>query len=113
MSYLRVCLKVDAKALDASATSLQLSKIQEQKNALNRKIKAWTNTQQLYMPKVTVIRAREHRAVANSTKDTQAYDIPLHFPSALPLRIPTNIKLVEYEFRLRCAQADEALKELC
>ncbi|KZP03688.1 hypothetical protein FIBSPDRAFT_915265 [Athelia psychrophila] len=108
----QVRLKADAKALDASATSLQLSKIQERKNTLNRKIKAWTDTQQLYMPEVTVIRAREHHTVADSAKDTQAYDIPLHLPSALPLRVPTSVKLVDYKFRLRFAQADEALEEL-
>ncbi|KZP23155.1 hypothetical protein FIBSPDRAFT_952228 [Athelia psychrophila] len=108
----QVRLKANAKALDASATSLQLSKIQERKNALSRKIKTWTDTQQLYMPEVTIIRAREHQAVADGTKETHVYDIPLHFPSALPHRTPTNTKLVEYEFRLRYAQADEALEEL-
>lgn len=64
------------------------------------------------MPEVTIIRARDHRAINDSTKATQAYNIPLHLPSALSSNVATNLKLVEYEFRLRLAQADEALEEL-
>lgn len=64
------------------------------------------------MPEVTVVRAREYRAAADSARKTQAYDIPLHLPSSLSPCIPTSLKLADYEFRLRMAQADESLEEL-
>ncbi|KAF7965863.1 hypothetical protein HWV62_41204 [Athelia sp. TMB] len=108
----QVRLKVDTKALDSSATSLQLAKIQERKTALKVKVKSWTNIQQLYMPEVALLRSHLHTAALDSTHETPAYDIPLHLPSSLPPRIRTNSKLSEYEFRLRSAQAYEALEEL-
>ncbi|KAF7984577.1 hypothetical protein HWV62_13799 [Athelia sp. TMB] len=108
----QVRLKVDTKALDSSATSLQLAKIQERKTALKVKVKSWTDIQELYMPEVTPLRSQLHSAALDSAHETQAYDIPLHLPSSLPSRIRTNAKLSGYEFRLRSAQAYEALEEL-
>ncbi|KZP31898.1 hypothetical protein FIBSPDRAFT_944525 [Athelia psychrophila] len=108
----QIWLKADAKALDASATTLQLAKMQEHKNSLYRKLKTWTDIQQLYMPEVFVLRAREERAGADSTREVPSHDIALHLPSSLPLRTPASQKLVEYEFRLRMAQAFEALEEI-
>ncbi|KZP17621.1 hypothetical protein FIBSPDRAFT_957070 [Athelia psychrophila] len=108
----QIRLKADAKALDASATTLQLAKMQEHKNGLYRKLKTWTDIQQLYMPEVFVLRAREERAGAESTREVPSHDITLHLPSSLPLRTPASQKLVEYEFRLRMAQAFEALEEI-
>ncbi|KAF7975089.1 hypothetical protein HWV62_10489 [Athelia sp. TMB] len=105
-------LKADAKSLDASATSLQRSKVEERKNVLGRKVKSWTDIQQVYMPEVSVIRAREEQAAANRSKAMEPYDIPLHLPSALTRRLRTSPKLFIYEFRLRTAQAYEALDEL-
>ncbi|KZP09993.1 hypothetical protein FIBSPDRAFT_913941 [Athelia psychrophila] len=77
-----------------------------------RKIKGWTDIQQLYMPEVSVLRARGERAVADSANEIPSYDIALHLPSSLPLRMRTSQKLFEYEFRLRTAQAYEALDEI-
>lgn len=86
--------------------------MQERKNGLYRKLKTWTDIQQLYMPEVFVLRAREERAGADSTREVPSHDIALHLPSSLPLRTPASQKLVEYEFRLRMAQAFEALEEI-
>ena len=108
----RVRLKVDAKALDASATSLQQAKIQERKNALHRKIKAWADIQQLYMPDLTPVRAREEREAADAAREAHPYEIPLYLPSSLPSRLRGNSTLFKYEFKLRMAQAYEALEEL-
>lgn len=77
-----------------------------------RKIKGWTDIQQLYMPEVSVLRVRGEREVADSANEIPSYDIALHLPSSLPLRMRTSQKLFEYEFRLRTAQAYEALDEI-
>ncbi|KZP08329.1 hypothetical protein FIBSPDRAFT_914302 [Athelia psychrophila] len=108
----QIRLKADTKALDASATALQLAKMQEHKNGLYRKLKTWTDIQQLYMPEVFVLRAREERAGAESTREVPSHDIALHLPSSLPLQTPASQKLVEYEFWLRMAQAFKALEEI-
>lgn len=86
--------------------------MQERKNGLYRKIKSWTDIQQLYMAEVFVLRAREERAAPDSTREVPSYDITLHLPSSLPLQTPASQKLFEYEFRLRTAQAYEALEEI-
>ncbi|KAF7967079.1 hypothetical protein HWV62_35917 [Athelia sp. TMB] len=108
----QVRLKVDTKALDSSATSLQLAKIQERKTALKFKVKSWIDIQQLYMPEVTPLRSQLHGATLDSAHETPAYDISLHLPSSLPSHVRASTKLSEYEFRLRTAQAHEALDEL-
>ena len=86
--------------------------MQERKNALARKIKIWTAVQHLYMPTVSVIRAREDQEASDSTAERAPYDLPLHLPSSLSERTPCALKLKEYEFRLREAQAFEALEDV-
>jgi hypothetical protein len=112
MIYYRVRLKRDSNSLDSSATSLQLAKIQERKNALHRKIKAWTVIQHLYMPAVSVLRARADRAASDHTPAVEAYDFQLRLPSSLPLRTACPPKLHIFEFKLREAQAYEALEDI-
>jgi len=112
LCHCRVRLKSDSKDLDASATNLQLAKMQERKNALQRKIKAWTTIQHLYIPEVAALRVHEDREVSNDAPEIAPYDLPLHLPSSLPARIPCTLKLRQYEFRLREAQAHESLEEL-
>ncbi|KAF7972344.1 hypothetical protein HWV62_18114 [Athelia sp. TMB] len=108
----QIRLKANAKALNSSATSLQRSKVEERKNVLGRKVKSWTDIQQVYMPGVSVIRTRDEQATAAKSKAVEPFDIPLHLPSALSRRLRTSPKLFIYEFRLRTAQAYEALEEL-
>lgn len=108
---IRIRLKADCKP-DAAATSLQLTKLQERKNTLRRKIKAWTVVQLLYMPEVAPLRAAAERAACQSKATTESFDIPLYLPSSLPSRTRTQRVLYEYEFRLRRAQAYEMLDSL-
>lgn len=110
--YYRIRLKADAKALDSSATALQLSKIEERKNALRQKLKAWTDIQRVYMPAVSVSRAHDEQATADKPKEIPPWKIPLYLPSSLARRFRTDPKLIAYEFRLRTAQCFEALDEL-
>ena len=65
------------------------------------------------MPETAALRARQDRdrEVAADSPEIAPYDLPLHLPSSLS-RIPCTHKLCLYEFRLREAQAHEALEEL-
>lgn len=105
-------LKSDAKSLDNSATSLQRAKIQEQKNALQRKITAWTAVQHLYMPEVSTLRTRENLARSDDAPIVEPYDFKLYLPSTLPTNVLCSPQLREYEFKLREAQAFEALEDI-
>ncbi|KAF7969882.1 hypothetical protein HWV62_25675 [Athelia sp. TMB] len=105
-------LKIEKKALGALATPLQLTKIQERQNSLLRKIKAWMVVQLLYMPEVSPLRAAADRAASAQSAATESFDIALYLPSALPSRIRVKAILYDYEFRLRRAQAYEALDDL-
>ena len=100
--------------MDTSATALQLTKMQERKNSLQRKINAWTTVQHLYMPEVSALRDRTDRDASDSTAPIEPFDTPLYLPSSLP-RLTAGAcdqKLKIYEFRLREAQCYEALDEL-
>lgn len=109
MAFARSRLKLDIIHLDGSATTLQLAKIQERKNSLQRKIKVWTAVQHLYMPEVAALRARED---SNASTEIQSYEFALYLPSSLPRRTSCTRKLRDYEFKLREAQAYESLDEL-
>ena len=86
--------------------------MQERKNALQQKINTWTAVQHLYMPAISVIRAREDRDASDTTAEHPPQDFPLHLPSSLPSHTPCDLKLKQYEFRLREAQAYEALEDV-
>jgi hypothetical protein len=91
---------------------LQLAKMQERKNALERKIQAWIAVQHLYMPATSSLRARDDRDASDKTTERPPYDFPLYLPLSLPGRVSCDMKLREYEFRLREAQAYEALEDV-
>jgi hypothetical protein len=86
--------------------------MQERKNSLARKIKAWTVIQHLYMPTISVLRARDDRDTSDKTAERPPQDLPLYLPSSLSARTQCPRKLQQYEFRLREAQAYEALEDV-
>ncbi len=102
-------LKVDYEALSIHATDLQRARIQERQNQLRRKIDAWADIQQLYMPGIA---AHRDRLMSQSDAAAMSHNIPLLLPSAASgfLSIPTN--MLEHEWSLRHAQAHEALSDL-
>jgi hypothetical protein len=108
----RIQLKHDNGKLDSSATMLQLAKMQERKNSLHRKIKAWTVIQHLYMPEVAAMRTRADQAASDTSLEIAPFDLPLYLPSSLPSRTTCLPTLRQYECKLREAQALEALDEL-
>ena len=105
-------LTLAAAELDASATDLQRSKFLVRSNTLRRKIMGWCNIQQLYMPVVVAIRAREDAVSPEGANEVATQAIPLHLPSSLPVCSPCDSQLQEYEWRLRYAQANDTLDAL-
>ncbi|KAF8066722.1 hypothetical protein FPV67DRAFT_1768075 [Lyophyllum atratum] len=98
----------DSKALGPHATDLQRSKIIERRTRLWRKIEAWISIQQLYIPGLAGVRARAERE--GGDEPVTAVNIDLLLPSKLT--IPCDTKFLEYEWRLRYAQAHSTLHEI-
>ncbi|TFK88753.1 hypothetical protein K466DRAFT_488291 [Polyporus arcularius HHB13444] len=100
-------LKVDASALGQHATDIQRAKILERQNLLRRRIDSWVQVQQLYMPGVAAQRAR---FLAANEDASLAYNMPLLLPSAATTL--SDRPLLDLEWRLRYAQAFDALGDL-
>lgn len=83
----------------------------ERRNALQRKIDAWMEIQQLYMPGVAGIRARQAAAFPSHTPPL-THDIALCFPSDVMNDISCDKVLVDCEFRLRVALGHDILEDL-
>lgn len=99
--------------LTAGSTYLQQTTVQRRETALLKKIEAWSKVQLLYMPCVAAIRARDTaKATKDGADDEAAYQIPLYLPSSLPSGTRCEKQLQEYEWRLRYAQANDALDSL-
>ncbi len=102
-------LKADVSALGTHATDIQLAKMQERQNALRRRFDGWAEIQQLYMPAV----ASQRAAIVSSHEDASlVYNLPLLLPSAATSLAACHPILLEHEWRLRYAQAFDALADL-
>lgn len=66
-------LGIDRGALSPHPTNTQLAKLLERSNALQRKITAWMEIQQVYMPGASVLRERDERSKAS--KGTEGYQL--------------------------------------
>ncbi|TFK78062.1 hypothetical protein K466DRAFT_446088, partial [Polyporus arcularius HHB13444] len=102
-------LKTEVEALTDHATDIQRAKVQERQNVLRRRIDAWTEIQQLYMPGIATYRVR----LISQVEDCYLpHNIPLLLPSAAASFIPCAPSLLQQEWRLRCAQAFDSLGDL-
>jgi hypothetical protein len=92
-------------------TVLQSANIHEKRSVLRRRIEKWKDVQSIYMP-----------AVGELQPSSPPSDSPLH-PENIPLRLPSAIApevrstrcvegLPDKEWRLRVAQANDALRDL-
>lgn len=81
----------------------------ERQNALRRRIDAWFEVQQLYMPGVV---ARRSRLLSDDERVSLPHNIPLLLPSSAIAFSPCAPELLEQEWRLRYAQAFDALADL-
>ena len=91
-------------------TDLQYARILERRNTLQRKIDSWASIQQFYMPFVTAHR-RAHWPT-NHSESNFVENMPLFLPASLPATVECNKKLQQHEWRLRIAQAHDALDSL-
>lgn len=93
--------------MGAHSTDLQRAKVLERANRLKRQIDAWCTVQLLYMPAVSRIRISDE-----SDNLISAVDTPLFLPSQAVVHIVVGLDLMEYEWRLRVAQAHDALHDM-
>ncbi|KAF7968772.1 hypothetical protein HWV62_29344 [Athelia sp. TMB] len=105
-------LHLAAGELNQNSTAIQQTKVQLRENALKRKIDAWIKVQEVYMPSAAIIRARDPDTAAAGAPEVAAHSIALLLPSALIRNADVDIKLLRYEWRLRQAQARDALYAL-
>lgn len=64
------------------------------------------------MPAAAILRTRDDQAASELSVEKPIYDTQLYLPSSLPFITPCSSLLRRYEFRLREAQAYDALEEL-
>ncbi|RPD55075.1 hypothetical protein L227DRAFT_615722 [Lentinus tigrinus ALCF2SS1-6] len=102
-------IKTEASALPAHVTDIQRARALEHQNTLHRRIDAWIDIQQLYMPGVALQR---QRLLAVNDTASLPYNLPLLLPSALLPAIHSSPALMELEWRMRHAQAFDALADL-
>ncbi|KAG1784916.1 uncharacterized protein HD556DRAFT_1435299 [Suillus plorans] len=104
-------LKRDISDLSLHPTENQREAIIHRTNALQRRIDSWTRYQQLYMPIVSTLRSSTNPS-PGSPQTLKPQDFPLYLPSALLNHLDCNHRLMKHEWKLRQAQAHDALNEL-
>ncbi|KAJ3508321.1 hypothetical protein NMY22_g16650 [Coprinellus aureogranulatus] len=98
-------LKHDLKQTWDHSRDRELTKVQLKSNTIVRKVDAWYRYLQLYIPSSIVLREE----FASNSKSVKPYDLPLWLPSQIGRRAPVPDELARIEFRLRQAQALDAL----
>ncbi|KAJ3510330.1 hypothetical protein NMY22_g16006 [Coprinellus aureogranulatus] len=86
----------------------ELTRVQLKANTIVRKVDAWYRTLQLFIPSTILLREE----CTESSKTVKAYDLPLWLPSQIGRRAPVDRGLYEIEFKLRNAQAQDALSTI-
>lgn len=82
----------------------ELARVQLKSNAIVRKVDAWYRTLQVPIPASLVLREKH-----TSSKTVKAYDLPLWLPSDIGRQAPFPLHFARVEYRLRTAQAQDAL----
>lgn len=109
-----LCAKKTQKGTGVS--SKDLADLQEKRNSLARRIKAWRLNQLIHMPGVSNLTLPS--ASLHDDDDIpveNAEDVPLYLPSSAPDDLRTRPQwapLIRTEIRLRLAQAEDSLAEL-
>ncbi|KAF6742964.1 hypothetical protein DFP72DRAFT_1178678 [Ephemerocybe angulata] len=94
-------------ALSPDTPPQELTRIQLRSNALIRKIDAWYQILQLYIPSTILLRQK-----ATGPTTVPPYDLLIWLPSQIGRQAAVDARLTEIEFQLRTAQAQEALTNL-
>ncbi|KAJ7572817.1 hypothetical protein C8J56DRAFT_756599, partial [Mycena floridula] len=104
-------LRRETAVLGPHSTDLQRAKVIEANTRLRRKIEAWYDIQNVYMPAVALVRQREDSNADSG--GTEAYEMSLFMPSECRANgIAVDHKLLSVEWDLRFAQAHESLGEI-
>jgi hypothetical protein len=112
--YYRRALKVERNALWEHAQDRQRTQYQLHSNRLVRKINAWGKYEKMYLPIIESLQNDELLPIMKEKQTDEPFDITVWLPSKFTGR--TNIefdrRLAEIEWKLRIAEAHEALDEL-
>ena len=107
-SLFRRSLKQTMKQTWDHSRDRELTKVQLKSNTIVKKVDAWYRVLQLYIPSTVLLREKH----AESSSKVKAYDLPLWLPSEIGRQAPVPRSLVEIEFKLRQAQAQDALSTI-
>ncbi|KAJ7572380.1 hypothetical protein C8J56DRAFT_1068899 [Mycena floridula] len=99
-------IREEATALGPHATAQQRGQVQGRANSLQRKIISWFNVQALYIPGANLLRIQDQDSKAI---DNKSFDMGLWLPSNIGTRVHCSSELQEFEWKLRTAQANDAL----
>lgn len=107
----------DLKHLSDNPTAKKQATLTETGNKLRRQIFQWIDVQALFIPRLPALRARDERiraaaAPIEGVPPVKVQNIQLYLPSALVAFLPCDRELQQYEWRLREAQARDALEEM-
>ena len=102
-------LHVAVAAIPSQSSSLRGARLVEEQGRLRRRIKIWYDTMQLLLPIVGLLRTQP----GDIADSLSSQDLPLFLPSTLCSKPGfSDVQLLEYEWRLREAQAYDTLAEL-
>ncbi|KAM6489208.1 hypothetical protein JOM56_015378 [Amanita muscaria] len=107
-------LRSEAKSIGCQchANDLRRAKISEWSIRLQRRIEAWQEFQNLYMPGVAILRARSDQEAGGIPVTATNMDLMLPSQALQVHHILCNTQLIEDEWELRLAQASDILHEL-
>ncbi|KAG1722798.1 uncharacterized protein EDB91DRAFT_1240183 [Suillus paluster] len=102
------CLAFEARKIGQHPTNAQQVTLLQHINSLRRCIDTWSHVQLLYM--LCVSRLRSSDDIATKQK---VHKIILFLPSAIPSNLPCEERLLNHEWDLHEAQANNALNNIC
>ncbi|KAG6825919.1 hypothetical protein H0H92_001861 [Tricholoma furcatifolium] len=105
-------IKAESSKLWDHSQDRQKTRLQLRNNALSRKLIAWTERQQLYMPAVVALRRIDSITADSKKTPPPVHEYPLWLPSSIQNKVPFDSHLADIEWELRVAQAHEALEDL-
>ncbi|KAH9836221.1 uncharacterized protein C8Q71DRAFT_708478 [Rhodofomes roseus] len=108
--FTRRRLRADVKKLGDHSTDNQRATVLERANALRRKLEAWFKIQQVYIPGAENLRTIQLKKA--DIQNPAAFNLPLLLPSAISSTLELATSLRDIEWRLRHAQAHDALSDL-
>ncbi|KAF8958754.1 hypothetical protein BDZ97DRAFT_1668023 [Flammula alnicola] len=100
-----------ASLSSTTATDKQKTNLKLRMSTLKRKIEAWIEVQHMYIPSLRMVRARAHDAM-DEQLEIPAHEVLLRLPSSLTSTTPCDMRLLSIEWKLRQAQASDALDDL-